>query len=208
MKDLLHKLSALPHRAIGSAYEVQTFDIIEKYLKNENVSLEKQGFKSPYHFIQILWWALGGMIAGLFLAPYYPIIGFLLNGWMVISLYVFFDWHPVWLSKLPPLITTYNFIGRKKDHSKLDENTPKKKKLVLMAHWDTVPISIMYHPKLLPSFEKSLWFNLVVMFLTTICCLTYVFDVLPTSLATWQSGLRIGFIAYLLFQCFWIGMDY
>lgn len=213
MKDLLNRLTALPHRAVGSPYEAQTFDIIADYLKNDSIRLEKQAFSSPPHFMATVWWALGGMVVGLCLAPFYPLIAMLLTLTAVVSIYAFFDWHPVWLSKLPPQVTTHNFIGKKlqntqnilnPDGSGTEGSISGKSKLILMAHWDTVPISIMYHPKLLQGFEKSLWFNLVVMLLTVLCCGTYLIDFTPK----WVEILRGVFIVYLLFQMLWIGLDF
>jgi hypothetical protein len=219
MKDLLSRLIALPHRAVGSIYEAKTFDIIADYLKNDNISLEKQAFSSPPHFMATIWWALGGMTVGLFLAPVYPLFGTFLTLTAVVSIYVFFDWHPVWLSKLPPQVKTHNFIGKKQTVLASDgvATEGSKKKLILMAHWDTVPISIMYHPKLLQGFEKSLWFNLVVMFLTVLCSAAYFMDFYPANspilylmkpFPTWLGILRGVLMVYLLFQSFWIGMDY
>jgi hypothetical protein len=226
MKDLLNRLTALPHRAVGSIYEAQTFDIITDYLKNDNISLKKQAFSSPPHFMATIWWALGGMIVGLFIAPDYPFIGTLITLIAVTSIYIFFDWHPVWLSKLPPQVKTHNFIGKKaknaqnfiaNDSAATEGGSSEKPKLILMAHWDTVPISIMYHPKMLQGFEKSLWFNLVVMFLTILCSAAYFMDFNPSNspilylvkpYPSWLQILRGVLIVYLLFQIFWIGMDY
>jgi Peptidase family M28 len=206
MKDLLSRLIALPHRAVGSIYEAKTFDIIADYVQNDNISLEKQAFSSPPHFMATIWWALGGMTMGLFLAPVYPLFGTFLTLTAVVSIYVFFDWHPVWLSKLPPQVKTHNFIGKKQTVLASDgvATDGSKKKLIFMAHWDTVPISIMYHPKLLQGFEKSLWSNLVVMFLTVLCCGAFSLDFTPN----WLGILRGGLLFYLLFQMFWIGMDF
>jgi Peptidase family M28 len=55
------------------------------------------------------------------------------------------------------LVTSHNLVIKHKNA------TPKAKKLILMAHWDTAPISLLYRPEMVGNFRKSLKMSLILM---------------------------------------------
>jgi hypothetical protein len=94
---------------------------------------------------------------------------------------MFFDWRRSPALLLPPQVWAANLLGRLNRQG-------AKKRLILMAHLDTAPISAFYRPALIRRFKSSLLATLVLMALAP----------LLVVLATFVRSPAIDALRYLL----------
>lgn len=142
---VLADLCALPHRGAGTAGERQALEILERHLKSLGASTERQPFRTQKTYLTTLNWILGSIVAGLLLVPYLSFGAALLVLAGAFSGWLFFDWRLSPALLLPPQVGAANLLGRL--HSQ-----GAKHRLILMAHFDTAPISAFYRPALIRRF--------------------------------------------------------
>jgi len=146
---VLADLCALPHRGTGTSGERQALEILERHLKSLGADTEQQQFRTQKTYLTTLNWILGSMVAGLLLAPYWGLGAALLALAGAISGWLYFDWRRSPALLLPPQVWAANLLGRL-------NRQETKKRLILMAHFDTAPISAFYRPALVRRFKSSL----------------------------------------------------
>lgn len=154
-KQIVEKLASFPNRAVASKNEAKTLDFLSQLFDNQKVS--KESFQTPKTYISVVWWLIVGLSTGLICLNFSSILGLILTFIFVTLSLLYFNWYASPITSFPPLVTSYNLVIKAKN------NVPKAKKLILMAHWDTAPISLLYRPEMVGNFRKSLKTSLVLM---------------------------------------------
>lgn len=186
-RAVLADLCAIPHRGAGTTGEQQALEILERHLQSLGASSERQPFRTPKTYLTTVGWFLGSIIGGLLLAPYWGLWAALLTVAGTISGWLYFDWRLSPVSLLPPQVWATNLFGRLSTGG-------GKHRLILMAHFDTAPISALYRPALIGRFKSSLLTALVLMALASLLVVLALFvrstviDVLRYLLAFYFVG--------------------
>jgi hypothetical protein len=197
--SVLADLCALPHRGVGTAGERRALEILERHLESLGANTERQSFRTPKTYLTTLNWILGSIVAGLLPVPYWSLGAPLLVLAGAISGWLFFDWRVSPASLMPPQVRGTNLLGRLNSQG-------AKRRLILMAHFDTAPISAFYRPALVRRFKSSLLTALVLMGLASLLVVLAVFvrstvlDALRCLLALYFAGQ--GVIAWVDFLRF------
>ena len=171
--------------------------MLERFVHKEEVEFSHQAFQSPYHFIQILYWLFGGLIVCIEASFYLPLSAFVLSAMIAVSAFRYFDWRSSFITKLPPQIETYNFRAKRKISN-------PKHRLVLMAHWDTAPISLPYLPSMISDFRRNLF--VLMLFITGVAALCIL--QLIGLRATWQFYASLILALFFLLQVIIVSWDY
>ncbi|MEZ4850568.1 MAG: hypothetical protein R3B93_18530 [Bacteroidia bacterium] len=158
---IVEQLCQFPQRAVNSKEKEEIFKKLSRFIQDENVEITQQPFRTPRHFIQILYWLFGGLITALLLSGYSPIIATILATFFTILGIRYFDWRSSWLTRFPTLIECFNFIAKKPLEN-------PKVKLVFMAHWDTAPITIPYRPSMIKNLRSSVFIGVGIMILCVV----------------------------------------
>jgi hypothetical protein len=166
---------------VGTPGEQQAREILEPHLKSFGADTERQPFRTQKTYLTTLNWILGGIVVGLLLVPYWGLGATLLVLAGAVSGWMFFDWRRSPALLLPPQVWAANLLGRLNRQG-------AKKRLILMAHLDTAPISAFYRPALIRRFKSSLLATLVLMALAP----------LLVVLATFVRSPAIDALRYLL----------
>jgi Peptidase family M28 len=154
-KEIVEKLASFPHRGVATENEVHILNFLTQLFDNQTVS--RESFRTPKTYISVVWWLILGLSAGLICLNFSPILGLILTLVFVTMALLYFNWYASPVTNFPPLVTSHNLI------IKNPLTTPKAKKLILMAHWDTAPISLLYRPEMVGNFRKSLKMSLILM---------------------------------------------
>ena len=150
-KQIVEKLTSFPNRGIATKNEAKVLDYLSQLFDNQDVNKEK--FRTPKTYISVVWWLFLGLATGLICLNFSSILGLILTFVFVTMALLYFNWYASPITSLPPLVTSHNLV------IKNTSSAPKAKKLILMAHWDTAPISLLYRPKMVGNFRKSLCFE-------------------------------------------------
>ncbi len=157
-KQIVEKLASFPNRGVATPNEIPVLGYLTSLFVEQEVT--RESFKTPKTYISIVWWLIGGLVIGLLALNFSPIIGLFLTLIFVTMAMLYFNWYASPVTNLPPLVTSYNLIIKPKN-----KENPKPKKLILMAHWDTAPISVLYRPEMVGNFRQSLKISLFLMIL-------------------------------------------
>ncbi|RYU93322.1 M28 family metallopeptidase [Emticicia agri] len=157
-KQIVEKLASFPNRGVATAHEIPVLEYLTSLFAEQEVT--RESFRTPKTYISIVWWLIGGIVVGLLALNFSPIAGLFLTLIFVTMAMLYFNWYASPVTGFPPLVTTYNLIVKTKS-----KETPKPKKLILMAHWDTAPISVLYRPEMVGNFRQSLKISLFLMIL-------------------------------------------
>jgi len=183
-------LCALPHRGVGTSEERQALALLERHLKSLGANTERQPFRTQKTYLTTLNWILGSIVVGLLLVPDLGFWAVLLVVTGTISGWLFFDWRLSPALLLPPQVWAANLRGWLKSQE-------AKKRLILMAHFDTAPISVFYRPALVRRFKSSLLTALILMVLGSLLVILATFvrstatDVFRYLLALYFTGQGI-----------------
>ncbi|RFS14238.1 M28 family metallopeptidase [Emticicia sp. C21] len=157
-KQIVEKLASFPNRGVATLHEIPVLDYLTSLFGEQEVT--RESFKTPKTYISIVWWLIGGLVVGLLALNFSPIIGLFLTLIFVTMAMLYFNWYASPVINFPPLVTSYNLIVKQKNKEHI-----KPKKLILMAHWDTAPISVLYRPEMVGNFRQSLKISLFLMIL-------------------------------------------
>ena len=158
-EQIVEKLASFPHRGAATKNEAPVLDYLSSLFPNQEVS--KEAFRTPKTYISIVLWLITGLVVGLLSLNFSPVAGLFLVLIFVTMAMLYFNWYASPVTSFPPLVTTYNLIIK----SLSTKHKPKPQKLILMAHWDTAPISVLYRPEMVGNFRKSLKMSLFLMIL-------------------------------------------
>lgn len=186
-------LCSFPERSTCGKYSEEVL----KYLSDSqpNAEIERQIFKTPKNYLIPVSWLIISMIIGLMIAPYYPKIGILITLTSAVSSYLYFNWYSSLITSLPPLNKSVNLIFRKQ------KNEKSKQKIILMAHWDTAPISLLYKPNMVGNFRTSLNINLSIIGIAAL--FTIVLAIYQNKLIIYSSYILIGYFIIQLIIANW-----
>ena len=146
---IVHKLASFPNRAVASISEKP----VQEYLKSlfAQGTVTEEPFRTHKNYLITVWWLILGTIAGLILTYFFSWGGTLVTFFFAYAALAYFNWYPSPVSAFPPLVETKNLYVK--------EPGTRKKRVLLMAHYDTAPISSLYTPKMVGSFRQSLIIN-------------------------------------------------
>ncbi len=186
----LRQLADLPHRAAGTHGERAALDLLSDVLRACGAEIVEEKFRTQKTYHVTLFWLIGLLLAGLWLATRYPLIGAVAAAGAFAMAVLYFDWRPSPATMLPPRVTSTNLVARRPGAG------TASRKLILMAHTDSAPISALYRPSLIAGFHRSLVLSLALMALTALLAL------LPALGATvpLYDVLRIVLTLYLIVQ--------
>jgi len=196
--QIVRDLTALPHRGATTEQERRAADILENYLKQLGATVERQTFTTPKTYISEVWWLVGGLVLGLLLIPILSWLAFLWVTACVLLGLQYFDWRPSPVSLLPPLSKSQNVIGKKPVQG------PVSKKLILMGHYDSAPVSMLYLPSSVKNFRQSLRISVGLMIVAGVVALLSVLGI-GQPVITW---LRWLLVVYFLAQGVMSSIDY
>ncbi len=204
---IVRELVNLPHRGTTTAEERKAADILQGHLERLGATVERQRFRTSKTYISEVWWLLSILVLGLILIPYIPWIALGLVALSVVTSLLYFDWRPTPVSFLPPRGESANVIGRiiqTADPDKTSHTGPSKNKLILMAHYDSAPVSILYLPSMVKNFRRSLLISLGLMVVAFITALIEILGY-GQPVVTW---LRWAFVVYFPGQGVMSTIDY
>lgn len=204
---IMRELAGLPHRGTTTEEERKAADILQGHLERLGATVERQRFRTSKTYISEVWWLLSILVLGLILIPYVPWIALGLVALSVVTSLLYFDWRNTPVSFLPPRGESANVIGRiiqNDDPEKTSHTGLSKNKLILMAHYDSAPVSLLYLPSMVKKFRRSLLISLGVMVAAFITALIETLGY-GKPLVTW---LRWTFVVYFLGQGIMSTIDY
>jgi len=159
-KQLLEKLTEFPHRGVGSKSNAKAAEVIAEELKSADFGVEYQSFRTLPTYLPIVYWLIGGITVGLLTVQWLSLASVLIVAVFAVNGLLYFDWRPSWLMFLPPLVNAKNIIGRYVP-------TGAKSKLILMAHYDSAPVSFLYRRQTKDGFRNSIRSSMILMALAT-----------------------------------------
>ncbi|WP_240543766.1 M28 family metallopeptidase [Spirosoma foliorum] len=189
--DILHDLAALPHRGTATPEGAEAARLLQSHLTEMGASVRTEPFQTPKTYVTIVYWLIGGLLTGLILLPVTGVaVGFVWYFfWMA---WKYFNWRYSFIVRFPIQHTATNVIG-KWEGSGAGEN---RRKVILMAHYDTAPVSFLYSPKQQANFRISLLISLWLMLLAASLATLEVFKIgLP-----YLTYVRYGLIGYFSLQ--------
>lgn len=189
--DILRDLCRLPHRGAATPYGAEAARLLQTYLTDREASVRTEPFQTPKTYVTVVYWLIGGLLTGLVLVPVTGVaVGFVWYfAWMA---WRYFNWRYAFVTRFPVQHTAHNVIGYWPAHG-AGEN---RRKVILMAHYDTAPVSLLYGPKQQASFRVSLIISLSLMGLA---CVVAVLEVAAIGLP-YITYLRYGLMAYFVVQ--------
>ena len=194
--SLLRDLTAFPHRGATTPCEKEAAALLAQTLTNLGATVHKEPFRTPRTYVTVVYWLIGGIVSGLLVTSFstIPIISWLSVGWVwlfIAMAWLYFNWRYSPVTQFPVQHTSYNVIGRWPAKTAIGVQ-----KVILMAHYDTAPVSALYSPKQVDTFRWSLISSLLIMVLAGM--LVTVETAVGLS-AFWQ-GAKMATIAYLALQ--------
>ena len=196
--SFLKQLTAFPHRAAGSAYAQQAAEKIAQTLRENDFKVTFQDFKTPTTYVPIVYWLIGSLLAGLLTVQWGGIVSVLIVAVAAVNGLLYFDWRPSWLLHVPPLTKAQNVIGT------LTNSQADCPKLVLMAHYDSAPVSFLYRRQTKDGFRNSIRVSMLLMALAVpVTGLSYH---LPEN--AYLLTIKILLVVYFLLQATLGTVDY
>lgn len=201
--SVVRDLAALPHRGAATEQEHRAADILEGHLKQLGATIERQAFKTPRTYLTEVWWLIGGLVASLVLLQYISWLGFVLVFFLVDASLTYFDWRVTPISRFPPQVTAQNVIGKAPAEAAQRQGKATHK-LILMGHYDSAPVSMLYLPSMVKGFRQSLRINIGLILLSMLVA----YLVLRGYLLPWANYLRWALIVYFLAQAVISSIDH
>ncbi|MFD2936509.1 M28 family metallopeptidase [Spirosoma flavum] len=169
IQTILRELTKIPHRGTATPNETEAVRLLQTYLSTMGASVRKEPFQTPKTYATIIYWLTGGLLIGLALLPVTGVaIGLV---WYFVWLtWLYFNWRYSFIVKFPAQHTAYNIIG----HWPASGAVESRQKVILMAHYDTAPISWLYGPKQQANFRSSLIISLSLTLLAGVAALAEV----------------------------------
>lgn len=148
-ESIVRTLASFPNRAVASVSEKPAQEYLKSLFAHDTVI--EQPFRTHKNYLITVWWLILGTVAGLILTYFFSWAGTLLTLFFAYAALAYFNWYPSPVSSFPPLVETKNLY--------IKEAGTRKKRVLLMAHYDTAPISFLYTIKMVGSFRQSLIIN-------------------------------------------------
>jgi len=200
---IVRDLAALPHRGTTTVQERRAADILESHLQRLGAAVDRQPFRTPKTYIGVTWWLISGLVLGLLLIPVASWWAFVFVALSAGLALLYFDWRAVPVTLLPPQGRSENIIGRAPSSKDTDEGGARRK-LILMGHYDSAPVSVLYLPSMVKNFRQSLRMSLGLMVLAVLAALLDVVGI-GQPFVTW---LRWVLAVYFLGQGIMSTLDF
>ncbi|RIV20677.1 M20/M25/M40 family metallo-hydrolase [Fibrisoma montanum] len=189
----LQELTNLPHRGAATPCEREAAALIGSYLTEMGATVRTEPFRTPKTYVTVVYWLIGGLLLGLVLVSAgSPVVRWVGVGvaWAFAGLaWLFFNWRYSPVTRFPVQHTAYNVVG----HWPAPAATHK---VLLMAHYDTAPVSLLYGARQVSNFRASLIVSLSLMGVAAgAATLEALGNTLPLL-----TYLRYGCIVYFLGQ--------
>ncbi|GAB3338519.1 M28 family peptidase [Larkinella ripae] len=198
VETLMRDLSRLPHRGVATSSEASAIELLTSTLRELQATVTLESFRTPKTYVSIIFWLMAGLVSGL---AVFPALGWLAVGWTwtwIVLAWLFFNWRYSPATKLPPQVTAYNLIGRWRETGfgyAGDQEKPVMK-VILMAHYDTAPISLLYRADRVHTFHATLVVSLLLMLGGGLLLLLQQVGLN----SHWFPWIRYGMIAYFFLQ--------
>ena len=190
VQKILRELSSLPHRGAATANETKAGDLLRGYLADMGAMVKKEPFQTPKTYATIVYWLMGGLLTGLALIPVTGVAVGLV--WYFVWLaWLYFNWRYSFITRFPVQHTAHNVVGRWATRTREGE---VRKKIILMAHYDTAPVSLLYRPKQQAYFRLSLISSLWLMLLAGALATLEAFRIASPYLTYVRYGLMVYFV--------------
>ena len=186
---ILRDLCQLPHRGAATPQGAEAAQRLAEHLTSMGATVRTEPFQTPKTYATIVYWLIGGLLTGLALVPVTGVaVGFVWYfAWLA---WRYFNWQYSFITRFPVQHTAHNVVGRWTGRG---EN---RQKVILLAHYDTAPVSGLYRPGRQARFRSSLIIFLVLMVVAGIVAFA---EVLGVGLPYVTYG-RYGLMAYFLIQ--------
>ena len=188
---ILADLCALPHRGAATANGAKAAQLLKIQLASMGATVRDEAFQTPKTYATVVYWLIGGLLTGLALVPITGVaVGFVVYfTWLA---WQYFNWQYSFITKFPVQHTGHNIIGQW-PVKRVGETT---RNVILMAHYDTAPVSLLYGPKQQAGFRTSLIISLSLMVLAVVVASLEVAGVgLP-----YMTYVRYALMAYFVLQ--------
>jgi len=189
--QLLRDLCALPHRGAATPEGAEAARLLQTYLTDLGATVRMEPFQTPKTYVTIVYWLIGGLLTGLALVPVTGVaVGF--AWYFVVMAWLYFNWRYAFVIKFPAQHTAHNVIG----HWPAQATGTDVRTVILMAHYDTAPVSLLYGPKQQSGFRSSLIGSLGLMLLAAMAATLEAVGIgLP-----YLTYLRYGLMVYFVLQ--------
>ncbi len=188
--SLLQALCRLPHRGAATPNEREAARLLAEHLRSRGASVRLEAFDTPQAYATVVYWIIGALLVGIGLALTSGFlvgqVGLLLGGFALSQAWLYFNWRQALVTQLPGQHRAVNVLAqwRLPDHvpgrsaaavdaPRMDAST--RLHVILMAHYDTAPVSALYNPKQQKTFRVSLIISLCVMTLGVVLSGIYTF---------------------------------
>lgn len=190
---IVRQLTQLEHRGATTPNERRAAEMLRGELTRLGASVELETFRSPRSYLWPTWWLLGGLIVGLLLVSVAPLAGLALAALAAAWTWHYFDWRASPIIRFPMQGDSQNVIAH---DPRQDSATPRAHRLILMAHYDSAPISLLYSPTMVKSFRQSLRTSLII---AALAVLVALLDVLGIG-EPYIARARLALAAYFVIQ--------
>lgn len=194
--QLLRDLCALPHRGAATPEGAEAARLLQTYLTDLGATVRMEPFQTPQTYITIVYWLIGGLLTGFWLVLSGGFLvgqlGLVISGAALVQAWLYFNWREAWVTKLPSQKKAVNVLAQ----WPLAKDVPAKLHVILMAHYDTAPVSALYNQKQQKTFRASLILSLIVMTLGFVLAIVYTFG--GTSSVIFWSLWAV--VTYLIVQ--------
>lgn len=188
---MLHDLTRLPHRGAATPCEREAADLLSQHLVDMGADVRLEPFRTPKTYVTVVYWLIGGVVLGLLLirpgAWWTPALIWV----YVVMAWLYFNWRYSPVVQFPVLHTAHNVVGR----WAATAGEGRVKKLILMAHYDTAPVSALYGSSQ-RIFRASLIVSLLLMLVAAILGTLEAFG----FGWEWLRYVRYGLIGYFIIQ--------
>ena len=185
---LLQRLTRLPHRGAATPNEREAAQLLIGTLAEAGAATKLMPFRTPKTYATVVYWIIGGLLVSIVLVISNGFLlqqmGLILCGVALTQAWLYFNWRHASVVTWPVQHTALNVLGQ---WPTPDKAAPTRR-VILMAHYDTAPVSALYSPKQQRGFQKSLQLSLGVMTLTGVLLLVHTAVGLP-AWGFWLLGL-------------------
>ncbi len=193
VEHFLRELTTLPHRGAATPNEAEAARLLQTYLTDLGATVRMEPFQTPKTYATVVYWLIGGLLTGLALVPVTGVaIG--LVWYFVLMAWRYFNWRYAFVTRFPVQHRSYNIVGHWPAHQ-APETTHK---VILMAHYDTAPVSLLYGPKQQAGFRTSLMISLGLMVIAGVMATLEAFGSGLPYLTYGRYGLMLYFAGQAL----------
>ena len=193
VQKILRELTGLPHRGAATPQGTEAARLLQTYLMDLGANVRIEPFQTPKTYATILHWLIGGLVAGLALVSITGVaVGFV---WYFGFLaWKYFNWRYSFIVKFPVQHTAHNIRGRWPVRGVGEV----ARKVILMAHYDTAPVSSLCSAK---QQANSRGWLIITLFLMLLAGMAATAEAIGGGvLAPYLKYLRYGLMIYFVLQ--------